>query len=1031
MITAKRLTALILTVALIMAMPMCITAEEGSVRSSETGKYGYAYWSFDHGTGELTISGNNVIIPDGYGMETWSHLKDKIKAVTVNEGITELGYGLFMDYPALTKMSVPDSVDVIWKDVAKNTPYYNDPKNRDLKTDPLDPYNKTDVFYIGSHLVEAVSFHDAYTLREGTVTISPYAFSETEISGEKRHVNANGVKRVNDYAFYGTWQLCSIEFDDSLEYIGQSAFGYASNLTKVSLPDKGLHIGDWAFYRTDIYYDKESYYSPGCMYIGDHLAQVFSEHEDKVLTVRPGTLSLAEDWCLNSTIKKVVLPEGLLSIAGIEELECNIPSTVERIEENCFSGSKLNSIALPEGLKYVGKFAFNSESIAAGKMYIPESVTCLTRDAFPKGMPAILCGKKGSQAEQLAATSHRVKFIECNSLKEFEKVAIPASLEASTSEPPRVTLDDDPQNRLVKLHQPKWKYDKSTKTLTVYGSKVVNAELYKDGKTPWSHLKDECTSIVIEEGVVEVIGLNFEGFVNVKDISLPSTLEIIHCDSFKDTAYYKDESNWEQVYPIRYDLLYHPYYETAESAKVLYIGNVLMCTEELTRPYAVREGTTCIASEAFYGSSIREIYLPDSLRAIGNNAFWGADIEKIVFPEGIERLGFTSLDHTDYLSEIILPDKGILGDYIFAERSLYIDNPDNYEEDGSLYIGTHLIYAADNTRSFIIKEGTKSIIGPAFHSKRIDYLSLPYGLECIGLAAFAYASFKGNAKKVAFPPTIKRIGGRSFEDATAVERIQVRLPYGLTSLENSTFDARPVDLFIPSTVTYLDPFLFCGAHGFPPMATIYGMKGTIAERLAKDHDLRFIPIKNDLGFTDVDNSKWYYPYIERVYLDGTMNGTDIFAFEPNTAMNRAMVVTVLHREQGNVKADKVSPFKDAKSTDYFYNALNWAAENDIIKGMSPTAFAPKNEITREQLATILFRYTEFLGIDTSARAELSSFPDANSVSDWAQDAMSWAVAVGLITGNNIGGVAHLDPASSATRAQVAAILCRYEDNIAK
>ncbi len=109
----------------------------------------------------------------------------------------------------------------------------------------------------------------------------------------------------------------------------------------------------------------------------------------------------------------------------------------------------------------------------------------------------------------------------------------------------------------------------------------------------------------------------------------------------------------------------------------------------------------------------------------------------------------------------------------------------------------------------------------------------------------------------------------------------------------------------------------------------------------------------------------------------------------------------------------------------------WAAHNGIVNGATPTKFNPNGSITREQMATILFRYAQKVGIDTSKRADLSSFPDSDKISDYAKDALSWANAEGLINGSSSSSGTYLKPQGDATRAQVAAILMRFIENLAK
>ncbi len=177
-------------------------------------------------------------------------------------------------------------------------------------------------------------------------------------------------------------------------------------------------------------------------------------------------------------------------------------------------------------------------------------------------------------------------------------------------------------------------------------------------------------------------------------------------------------------------------------------------------------------------------------------------------------------------------------------------------------------------------------------------------------------------------------------------------------------------------------------------------------------------------FKAVTDGQWYTEAIKYVYYHGLMNGMTDTTFEPNSNMSRAMLVTVLWRAEGSPAPKGTTPFTDLKAK-WYKDAVAWAYENSIVKGMSDTTFAPNNSITREQIAAIFYRYAEFKGEDVSKRADISKFPDGSKVSKYARDAMSWAVAEGLISGTKVGDKDYLDPKGNATRAQVATILMRY------
>ena len=188
----------------------------------------------------------------------------------------------------------------------------------------------------------------------------------------------------------------------------------------------------------------------------------------------------------------------------------------------------------------------------------------------------------------------------------------------------------------------------------------------------------------------------------------------------------------------------------------------------------------------------------------------------------------------------------------------------------------------------------------------------------------------------------------------------------------------------------------------------------------------------DYRFNDVlDENAWYYDAVYAAWDAGLMNGVGNGMFEPESSMTRAMLVTVLWRYAGS-PAGWENPFTDVPNGSWFTQAVAWAAENGIVNGVGNNKFEPDSNITREQMAAILFRYAQKVGAASAERADLSGFPDANAVSDYASDAMRWVVAEGIIGGSReYDGRDWLKPQGSATRAQVAAILMRYIENVTK
>lgn len=177
-------------------------------------------------------------------------------------------------------------------------------------------------------------------------------------------------------------------------------------------------------------------------------------------------------------------------------------------------------------------------------------------------------------------------------------------------------------------------------------------------------------------------------------------------------------------------------------------------------------------------------------------------------------------------------------------------------------------------------------------------------------------------------------------------------------------------------------------------------------------------------FTDVKPSDWYYDDVEYVLTNGLFNGTSQTTFSPGLPMNRGMIIAVLWRMDNEPKAKSTHLFSDIKSNAYFYDAAMWGAENELIKGYSDDIYGPSDNLTREQVAALLWRYAKYKGYDVSSgeNTNILSYDDFADISEYAIAAMQWACGEELIKGTSDG---HLNPKGNATRAEVAAILHRF------
>ena len=206
--------------------------------------------------------------------------------------------------------------------------------------------------------------------------------------------------------------------------------------------------------------------------------------------------------------------------------------------------------------------------------------------------------------------------------------------------------------------------------------------------------------------------------------------------------------------------------------------------------------------------------------------------------------------------------------------------------------------------------------------------------------------------------------------------------------------------------------------------TMPGGKVTVEASFVREGGQPQVP---QTTFADVPASAWYYNAVEYVYENGLMSGVSGGRFAPDDTLTRAMLVQTLYAMEGR-PASASAGFADVASGDWYASAVNWAAANGVVSGVSETGFGPNNALTREQLALILYRFAQYKGYDVTGTSDLAAYADGSSVSSWAAEAMGWAVDAGLISG--VGGN-QIAPTGTASRAQVAQILMNFCENVAR
>ena len=183
-----------------------------------------------------------------------------------------------------------------------------------------------------------------------------------------------------------------------------------------------------------------------------------------------------------------------------------------------------------------------------------------------------------------------------------------------------------------------------------------------------------------------------------------------------------------------------------------------------------------------------------------------------------------------------------------------------------------------------------------------------------------------------------------------------------------------------------------------------------------------------LPFKDLSPSDWEYSAVEYMYNRKYISGTSTTTFSPNMKLTRGMLVTILHNMEGKPYVAGKCKFPDVQNTqEYYYNAIKWASSNKIVSGYNNGKFGPNDNITREQLAVILWKYSKYKGTYKTVKADYSKFTDSKNISSFAKEGMNWAVGAGVITGSN----KKLNPQGYATRSEAVSMIYKYCTKVKK
>ncbi len=942
--------------------------------------------TWEYADGVLTISGTGAMVD--YECEApWTPYRDEITKLVVSDGCTSLGDLAFANLMLLTDVSLPETVE-----------------------------------RIGNNCFWACTALPAIDLPDGLTVLGEQAFAEC--SALESVVIPGGVDAVSYGAFADCAALESVTIEYGPERIESYAFKDCSSLMEVTIPNSVTYIGDAFRYCTEL----ESVAIPGSVETIGVMAFIGCTGLTE-LTIEDGVTFIDRqafnhcDSLTEVTIPDTVTELGMYAFASCSALErVSIPGSVTRICEGAFKNcASLTELTLEEGVTYIETSAFSG-------------CTSLQSVTLPAGVPGIgygvFSGCTSLQSVTLPVSVTEIcagAFFGCTALtdvyfcgtrSQWCAVTIEADNERLTGATIHFITDKDYGPCGENLW---WEYEDGV--LTITGTGDMN-DYVERNDAPWLIYRDEITTVVVEEGCTGIGNLTFCYCPNLTSVSLPDSVVRLGFFCFRGCA-----SLAELDLPD--NLTFVGDYALAETA----LQSVELPAGITEIPYGLFADCAALTS----------ITLPEAVTSIGSFAFSNCEaLTEIAIPRGVTQIGMEAFTFCGNLTDVYF------GGTPAEWNAINIGVANEGLTDATIHFALcdHEHAHPEHKDATCTEAGYDKMICddcgaviydvelPALGHNFIDHAAQAPTCTEVGWEAYQTCSRCDYSTYAELPALGHEHAHPEHKDATCTEDGYDRMicdDCGAVVSEEA-IPALGHDIAVDEAVapTCTATGLTAGEHcrrceykvaqEVVPMIAHDYKDGVCTVCGAKDPDYKPVePIK----FNDVKETAWYYEAVNYAVSNGLMNGVGNNNFAPDDPMTRAMLVTVLWRYE-NCPKEGENTFTDVPADQWYTDAVAWAAANGIVGGVGNGKFDPNGNITREQMATILYRYAQKKGIDTTKRGDLSGFPDRDKVSEWAADAIVWAVGAGIINGAD----GKLLPQGNATRAQVATILMRFIENIA-
>ena len=840
---------------------------------------------------------------------------------------------------------------------------------------------------------------------DGTLTVSgsgdmedysdsnsvPWLYSRSEITAI---IIQEGVTGIGDYAFSRCNYVISVTIPQSVVRIGNYAFSDCSSLTEINIPKGVTSIGAYAFH--DCTGLTSATIPEGVTGIGEWA--FYNCYKLSGITIPKGITRIEDcTFAFCASLVEIVIPEGVTSIGADAFQWCTgltnavIPKGVTSIGDGVFYRcTRLTEIVLPEGVTSIGYAAF-SQCHALATVTIPDSVTSMGISVF------VACKSLTSVTIPEGVTDiGDSTFANCTSLS---SITLPKGVvsigDYAFSGCASLTGIDLPEGLTSIGESAFYECDALTgitipEGVTEIGEyafcrcyQLTEVTMLGSITSIGKYAFDSCTGltdITLPEGVTEIGADAFKSCTSLTSITLPESLSRIYdyaffwCDSLTDVYYGGTEAQRAEIsVGMGNDLLTEAVWHYTEPQ--MYFVASGACGENLTWGLA-EDGTLTIS-----GSGDMENYWD-------GGPWWDYrnQITSVVLNEGVTYIGEDAFLDCNSLTEVVISES-VTG------------------------IGERAFGGCDNLRSVTILGNITRIAPNTFAScASLSHIVIPDSVTHIGDGAFGYC---GSLTSMIIPGSVTSIGAWAFNHC----------PIDCVLYEG-TVDGIAVDQSNDGLLSAKWHYVVnkgemylcgeCGAH--------FRLDGTA---MAHSYQNGVCTLCGDVYFPDVNAKEWYYPGVKFAVSKGYFSGYQSGNFGPNNKITRQDFVVVLARI-AKVDLKKYAGrtgFPDVKAGDYYEAAVKWASSQGIVNGYKNGNFGVGDQITREQMVTILYNFARKNGYDVSvpesAAAKLSKYTDAYKITGYAKPAVIWALHKGVISGMTATTIA---PQNTASRAQTATIL---------